>query len=52
MGMSDKGDLRTASDREACGINVADRPIADSWLAPKRPLRLRWMLLEAWRATS
>jgi len=25
MGMSDKGDLRTASDREACGLNVADR---------------------------
>ena len=26
MRMSDKGDLRTASNREACGLNVADRP--------------------------
>ena len=30
MGMSDKGDLRTASDREACGINVADQPESDA----------------------
>jgi len=37
MDMSNKGDLRTANDREACGINVADQPARDSRLARKQP---------------